>query len=131
MFNQQQRSIYSYHDGERTVWADPLELRRLLRLAAGQDPGKLAQHAAPLYGGVDLSAEDYQLAHAAEDRLVNAVRVAFSLATFDPATGAGATYSDALRTWNDFCAWLEKKNQNTGTQLHSAEPTESPGCSQI
>jgi len=113
VFDQQQRNIYSYHNGERTVCADPLELRRFLRLAAGQDPGKLAQHAAPLYGGVDLSAEAYQLAQAAEERLVDAVRKAFGLVAFDSATGTGATYSDALQTWNDFCAWLEKKNQTT------------------
>src|SRR2546422_9453957 len=114
MFEQRQREIYSYLNGRRLVYADPLELQRKVRRAAGEDPAKLAQQASAAYPGAigepppELSAEAFAAASEAEDKLIAAVRAAVGM-KFDDATGEGATFSDGQGVLNDFCRRLDQK----------------------
>lgn len=107
MFTDDERRIFPYWNGEAAVCGDPLAVRRRLTLALqGGGVNALLQEA----NGADELA-----AAAATGRLVDAVRQAFEMAPFDPATGRGATEEDCRRALRSFSDFLEKKNQSTAS----------------
>ena len=128
MFTKRERAIYKYHNGEKAVYGDPLQLRRAVRIAAGEDPNRLCQRAGPLHQGGEVTPEEYETAHAAEAKLAEAIVKAFGLKAFDATTGEGVTHADCIDLWNDFCSWLQKKRTNTATTPTSSPTTTSQAC---
>jgi hypothetical protein len=118
MSSEQHRAgIFQYSDGEKLVWGDPLRIQRDLYTALGS-PDEVLN---------DTESESPAIWMPAMSRLMNAARVAFPLAAFDPATGNGATDKivqaavDAL--WE---CLAEKKTTGESAGLPtSSEPTTS------
>src|SRR5262245_60989542 len=96
-FSDEDRRVYSYHDGRREVRADPLAVRRRLAQAANGDLAGVwkAASAPPKTGEGHLPAEtagQLELARLeGEERLLGVIRYAFDLPPVDPATGEGVT----------------------------------------
>lgn len=114
MHTAEERKVYKYHNGVCDVFADPLLLRRQLRLFSGEDLNKLASDAEAAHRP-DASQEDFERGHASEERLVNAIRQAFGLAPIDPESGQGFSWADCLHVYNAFCDWLDQKKTTPDT----------------
>ena len=108
-------AIHRYHDGERAVFADPLELRRRLVIAAGGDLASLAEAALPPEGGPPEAPEATLARAEAQGRLAAVVREAFRLKPFDPDTGRGVTEAMCWRVWDDFHEGLEGNGPPPGS----------------
>ncbi len=98
-----------YHTGNGVyIHADPFRVRRLL---AQSLPADLANRLLD-----DWSPQ-------AADQFLEAVRVAFGLAAFDPTTGTGATEDAVIDVWNAWQAFCEKKNPTAGISPTSTTPS--------
>ncbi len=104
--------VFSYSNGHRRVWADPIATQRRLTMACGGNYMSAARRAFPGPG-----AQPFVLAYV--DRLLAAIRAAFDLPAIDPATGSGVDDEHAYRVFVDFLAFLKKKRKCTGTYLTS------------
>lgn len=97
---EQERRVFRYHDGTGEVYGDPLAIwGRLLDALDGDLATPMGQARHP----------EAEVAIPALARIAEAVRAAFSMAPFDPQTGAGATVEDCyqvLKAWN---AWMQAK----------------------
>lgn len=121
------RLIYSYFDGEKTVHADPLQVLRDLRYHAGQDPYKLSETASKSYPDqkrAEISENDFREGMEAERVLLEAIRKTFGLAEFDRSTGKGLLLEQVKSIWNDFCRFLSQKKTSGPPSPTSA--THSP-----
>ena len=112
-FSDQERAIYEYHNGEKTVFADPLAVqRKMLRLAAGNLAGLSQDASTPepdALGNVEPQDPSKVLLRLdAQEALVGVIREAFGLAPFDPDTGKGVPEKHCWKVWDDFYEWLEK-----------------------
>lgn len=107
MFTPEDRAIYSYHDGVKDVFADPLALKRKLVQAARGDLAGLIQRATPPEENAGPEAPDRTLDRMnAETELLAVVREAFQLPEINPATGEGCTDSMVWRVWDHFGDYL-------------------------
>ena len=115
MFEDRDRLVFRYQVDDRTVYADPLALRRRLVQATGGEINQLLREAAdpPPGGAYDPSQELACLA--ARERLAAAILAAFDLPPFDPATGGGTTEAVALAPLWEFTDWLEKNGSGGGS----------------
>lgn len=103
LFNEKQRRVFLYHNGESEVYGDPLAIQRKLRAYMGGDCKKV----------VDAINSDNAIeVDAAADVFHAAVVKAFDIKrVFDPKTGDGFTEADLRKLWDIFQKWLsEKKN---------------------
>jgi hypothetical protein len=112
LFRRRPERAYRYWDGAATRWADPFALNRALWAACD--------------GRLDVILSDAQnddpLLHGpACELLLQAVREAFALVPFNPATGTGATEDEALDCHEAFLAWSAKKKRRA-----ASSPTFSP-----
>lgn len=125
------REVFSYFDGAREVWADPLTIHRRLTRALDGDPnsvlaaiqrGREMPDATPPYvpdAGALKQADD------AIERLLPAIREVFAM-PFDRMTGQGATEGDCLAAVSKFVAFMEKKTPKNGSPPTSPPPTGPP-----
>jgi hypothetical protein len=116
------KQIYRYTlpDGTPRA-ADPLYVRRRLSRLLGGDGAAVVR---------DFNGDDDGMAEEAYRRLSAAVCEAFGLGRpFDPATGEGVTEAAWVGVWNDFQAWLVKKNTNTADSPTAS--TSSPDSARV
>lgn len=118
-FPEADRQIYRvygpyYADDGAPVYADPLAIDRKLKLLLGGDVTRALE---------EYHSPDPAVALPAAEQFVHAICVAFGLTPFDPRTGQGTIESECVRTWNNYQAWVEKKNQKAGNSPTSAPPT--------
>lgn len=128
MFPAESRNVFSYHDGQRQRYADPLRVRRLLQKETGGELwhvwslanevqkalGRMARaERSPAEAGATAELPEGPSAEmfAAEEALLDAARVAFDLPPFDPDTGEGATEEVCRRCLSSWLDWLSKKNE--------------------
>ena len=117
-YNPEERQVFGYFDGQQDRMGDPFAVRRRLDAQLGNVNRVLQEcHAdypppQPVGWEKDWPPPDWHPpeaavmdAAAARGRLVEAVRIAFEMAPFDPETGTGALESDcneAFRAYSDF-----------------------------
>lgn len=118
--SERRKQIFAYYDGARDRHGDPLAIYRRLVRACDGDPERLQE---------DAESEIPQVASEAEERLMQAVRVAFEMAPFDPVApdpaNAGATDEDCYAALRAYADYLEKKSQTDAyspTFLPSSAP---------
>lgn len=140
MYGDAERAIFEYFNGEQKVFGDPLAIRRRLihELSQyGDDPDQLISNwRAGAYRKDDVpegpereAAEEQYLKlepvrYAAAEKIYPAVRVAFRMASFDPATGHGALEADCIKALEDYFAWMTEKKTTAGNSVTSALPTD-------
>jgi hypothetical protein len=108
------KDIFRYFDGAVYRFADPLKIDRDLFIAAG----------CPINVLIEKSKnQDSPEGKRAEGAWIECVRAAFEMKPFDILTGEGATEDDCRRAWQDYTAFLEKKNQNPEPPPPSSTPT--------
>lgn len=120
-FPDEQRRIFSYHDGAGVVHGDPLELHRRVCFLLG-DPSKVVDEVC----SADAAGADehtIRQAMAASEKLCGAIRTAFQMVEFDRKTGQGATESQCFGVWNAFCAHLAELKKKPASPLTSSPPT--------
>jgi hypothetical protein len=115
-----QTNIFSYFDGEKQVWADPLEIHHGLAAALDGDVNKIL-------AATRMTCEDARqqaaVRHDAMQRLVPAIREVFKLLPFDPNTGTGATWRACIAVFSEFVKWEDALKKNGGF-----EPTPYSGA---
>lgn len=122
-FTEEEMRVYSYHDGESMVRADPLEIRHAIIVATegGIDDilssCVLPQDPTP---GDRLRVED------SRKRLDDVTRQAFKLKPFDPATGAGCTTAMVRKVWNHYSDYIWGKGRADAGSSASRPSTDSP-----
>jgi hypothetical protein len=99
-FTDQERAIFPYHNGQSQVFADPLALQRKLNVLLQGDIGTVVKEAYTATVG-DTGG--------AMQKLLDAIREAFSLSPVDPATGQGITDLMALSIFRQFGEFLSAK----------------------
>lgn len=99
MFTEQERAIYKYHDGDKEVLADPLEIERRLKAMLGND----------LNAHLKKVKDDYEAA----TQWYSAIDAAFEITPFSKETGKGATIAMKRRLWDDYWTWVKKKDGTT------------------
>jgi len=118
MFDERERKVFKYHDGEKDVWADPLAMSRKLRALMGGNPEKIVtQYNSDVQMDSDNAAEVF----------FPAIAEAFQVKRFDRLTGDGFTDEDLLKTWEMFQAWLEAKKKRDANLPTSVMPTAHHG----
>lgn len=91
MFSDDDRKIFEFSDGTKTIKADPLVIRRKLLVAsAGEFWDLLAQGHRPADAGKE-ALEIVMAREDAQEKVVLCVRAAFDLPPVDPGTGQGCT----------------------------------------
>ena len=123
-----QRTFGPFWNGSANVYADPLEVHRLLEKATKSRVNLLcrnAQHKGPedAEGDDDETLENKALARAMSDaiafpaieELLAATREAFGLTPFDPATGTGATTRDCWAVLNAYFDFNAEQKKSTAT----------------
>jgi hypothetical protein len=135
--NEETRRVFGpYHDGAAQVYGDPLEIYRALQRALGgqfRQVLKDARTTGPADAESDTEEQRQRKADArtvadgvafpAIERLLAAVRVAFRMKPFDPATGQGALERDCHQALDDFLWFLSAEKKNGATSPTSAPPT--------
>ena len=99
MFEQSEKNIFPYWNGQQEVFGDPLAIHRRLTIALGGVPDEVLKAA--------KSEEPLQKAHARE-RLVEAIRAAFEMVPFDKTAGAGALDEHCFDALRSLLEWTEK-----------------------
>lgn len=114
MFSEQDRQLFVYHDGEKEVHADPLDIRRKLLQASVGAFYRWLSHArdveAPLGpDGKEVEEEPMVVLGRldAQDKVLAAARHAFGLAPLDPATGKGCTEAMVRRVLHAWATLME------------------------
>lgn len=113
MSDQRDRDIFQYFNGECEAWGDPLAIHRRLTLALGGHPNRYIEQA---------KAAEELVAAEAEEKLDEAIRIAFRMVPFDPLTGSGATENHCRAALAAYADFLEKKNPS-GATLPSPSPS--------
>lgn len=107
-----QRGIFGpVFNGAAMVYYDPLRVRRRLQALLGSQAGELIASWEHL---------------PAQEQFLGAVREAFDLPPFDPATGAGATEETVLGLWAGWQAWVKKNGPSTPNSPTTSRPTATP-----
>lgn len=115
MSSSNQKSIFQYYNGKRSVWGDPLEIEDMMNYLLAGEPGKVTDQ---------TNVNDPEVYVPATNRLVEAVREAFKMAPFDEATGEGATRQDCLDASNAYLRYKKSLKKST------ADPSTSPPASE-
>lgn len=118
--------VFSYFDGEKTVFGDPLRVEReLYQSLAVTNRGPDEVFAA-------YASKDPALWMPAVGLVVEAVRRAFAMAPFDPATGRGATEAHCRDAVEALWDYLDLKKKPTAGSVTSSAPTTAiPGSSPL
>jgi hypothetical protein len=113
------QDIFPFFNGTAQVFGDPIVIYRRMLRALGK----------PIEKQVGLTKGQNELLNLeAYASLYAAVRAAFPMVPFDPATGSGATESDCQKALDSLLSWLEKKNGSIpGLQTSSSQPVGRPG----
>lgn len=120
MFNESQRLIFKYYNGEKAVYADPLEIERKVSVYLDDTTAGIIVKAA---GG---EAVPPMAEFEANNKLLAVIRKVFAMKPFDMETGQGAMEADCFLAWNQWCSFMdEKKNPPEGPQS-SPPPTAGP-----
>lgn len=107
MFTDDEKRIFEYHDGEKKVFGDPLELERNVRMTLGDPQKAITQVNAINLAGAPM--EGILLAYDAQRRVAEAIREVFGLVGFDRATGKGCTDAMVFAVWRKFANFLDQK----------------------
>lgn len=115
-FSDDERRIFSYHDGISPQFGDPIDLQRRIDFTLPKAHELIAKinTARPVTGQdwQSLSEDLIRDACIASEALTRGIRQVFELPELDRSTGKGCTEAMVLAVWNRFCAFqLEKKNQ--------------------
>jgi hypothetical protein len=129
MFTEEQRAIFQYSDGAKSVYGDPLAIARQLTIEL---KGELAQVLKDAYADspppgaspdwMAPPAEALVAAHAM-GRFLAAVRAAFRMAPLDLEKGTGATDRDCLAAYDSWASWCDQKKTTTEPSPSSQAPT--------
>lgn len=106
LFTESQRRVFRYFNGVADVYGDPVAIYRQLLGAFGGDLDLIVENS--LHPAPEVSAP-------AIGRLVDAVRSAFSMVPFDPATGEGATEPDCLAALDQWRGWIQEKKSRAAS----------------
>lgn len=109
-----------FYDGRGWVFADVAKVHRKLGACLDGEPNKVIE---------DSNSPDPEIASNATEKLVRAVRVAFDLPPFTPATGEGLTEDQCVETLNTFSDFLTKKETTPEPSPTSSPPTGKRPCS--
>ena len=105
--------IFEYFDGQKPVWADPLEIDDLMAAHLKGEPNKVIDDCASKIPAVKLNAMQ---------QFAAAVCSTFQLQPFNRETGEGATWKTCLGVWKRFTDW-----QQTQKKSGVEGPTSSSG----
>jgi hypothetical protein len=127
--------IFSYHNGEKEVWGDPLEIYQALTAALGCDVNTLlAQIRMSVYKkedappAADRHAHNVRQSYTAFEKLIPAVRYAFKLKKFED-TGEGAPWAVCIRAFNKLASWCEEQKKNGERVPTPSSAAAAPTCS--
>jgi hypothetical protein len=112
-----------YWNGAADVYADPRAVQATLDLLL-DDAQKISAEAQPAPEGVADMAKGMR--REAELRILDATIAAFELIRFDKATGTGLMEHDVFAVWNQWLAYVEKKNPEADSGQTCSVPTTSP-----
>lgn len=141
-YTDQDRMVFSYHDGETTVYIDPLAAyRKIMVMTRGKpnqlqesmmarleapDP-KLMETAPQAYLAMENEyASKLQAAAEAAELLENVVRSIFQMKPFDRMTGKGADAYLCLKVWKDFARFMAQKKTKHESEPTPSTPTDGP-----
>lgn len=106
---------FPYNDGSKDRFGDPSKIDRILEAYANNNlRGLLEQTASP----------NPELSLPAWESLYAAIRAAFELSPYDPATGLGSTEDFCFSLLESFLDWKDKKKANGGNLPTSSQPTD-------
>src|ERR1700693_989791 len=97
MFSAEARRIFQYFNGQKLIYADPIEINRRVWHACGGDPKDLVEKA---------KVPDQIVAYEALEKFVGAIREAFRMPAINPDTGQGALFDEVLQAWEDFVGFF-------------------------
>jgi len=113
MFHESQRQIFGYFNGEKEVFADPLQVQRKLRQFLGDQEKVVGT----------LNSDNLSEADSVADLFLDAIAQAFAIPRrFDAATGVGFTEKNLRDLWNKFQGWLDEKKNPPGNSPASPQP---------
>jgi hypothetical protein len=115
--------LFSYFDGEKIVYCDPLEVYIAFARACDGDPDGVLRDAAAPEEGAEESSGELLKRLAATETLVKASRIAFGLAPIDQATAKGIDGDRCLTCLYSWLEWMEKKSAPSGTTATSPPAT--------
>lgn len=121
MFDQAQREIFPYFNGERQVMGDPLAIDRRLRHFLPQSAIVVlqkwdeAEKALAENPETTVMMPDEGVRFEAEEQLLDAVAKAFRMLPYNDETGQGAQETHLRKCWEDYCAFMDEKKNPTVT----------------
>lgn len=125
MFGNEEKQILQFFNGEKLVYADPIEVnRRIYHLL--DDPATTVEKAGGSKrddAGNVLVEYPEPVVFEAMNKLVAAIRFAFDMPPIDPDTGKGATHADCMAAWEDFCAFMVSKKKPDDISPTSSPPS--------
>ena len=122
MFSAESKRIFQYFNGEKQVYADPIEINRAIFHELGDVPALIEKTKAP----------NDDVAYQAMNKFVAGARAAFGMPTISPETGKGATFDEVLAAWEDFVLFMQKKNPLPANTPMSLPPSlDQPPSSSI
>lgn len=124
MFSEQEKAIFSYHDGIEERFIDPEVVRRsLVRESVGMIWRWLADCEEPEEDISKINPEDAEAialhkvkllkALECQEYVLGCIRSAFKLPVYDAVTKTGFTEATCWRVWGEYSEWMEK-NVHTG-----------------
>lgn len=141
-FPQEERDIFKYYDGAEHVYCDPGAVYRDLLVKTRGKPNELQRVANTKCVPPDESAKaispqlfmqmeaeySQKLADAAEAQklLEDLVRQLFQMRPYDRKTNTGATVFHCMKVWDDFAAFMSKKNKTRESERTLSTPTDGP-----
>ncbi len=116
-FNETERQVFRYFDGQNVAGADPMRIHRRLTAALDGDPQLwLTQY----------RSDDAQVRSDAVERLVPGVLFAFELPGFDRLTCEGMMEEDVLNLLRTFMEWMDTQKKTAVSLPTSSPPTVAP-----
>ena len=133
-FPPEQTKPFSYFDGAKTVYADPLAVHRQLLIKTRGKPNELANKVYAVKPDT-TDVEKLQESWEAAEQLCALVRDVFCMQPFNSQTGQGARDEHCWAVWETYCLYmldLKKKADSlqtsampTAAQTDSVQPTNS------
>lgn len=126
-FSDSDKKVFKYNDGQKDVYADPLDVRRRLLQSSGgafyrlcqqarepEPPPELPAGAPPADQGGPGYEHFLMAALTARGRLNAAMRQAFGLPEFDPTKPGGVTEAMVDRIYDEYVKFMEGEEKPDG-----------------
>lgn len=127
-FPPDQTKPFSYFDGAKTVYADPLAIHRQLLIKTRGKPNELANKVYAVKPDA-TDVQKLQESWEAAEQLSALVRDVFHMQPFNQQTGQGARDEHCWAVWETYCLYMVELKKKIETSQTGAFPTDAPADS--